>query len=184
MKRMYTTNNARNVCVSNWHPPLSQHSNPGQLFWLWGPSSTGCWVWSSGESTSEHNGLCSAPCLWLQAEQDHYTGLCSSHNNKRVCACTCFVQLLVLSNLLHHCLSVINFSTTFSLSLSLSLSLFLAFFRFQEFYFQSSPGPAEDRCRSNGSRTADGSAHSGLYRWGEKGWLSFNLQHALAFQLF
>ena len=29
--------------------------------------------------------LCSAPCLWVQAdhEQDHYTGLCSYHDNKR-----------------------------------------------------------------------------------------------------
>ena len=44
--------------------------------WPCGPSSAGCWVWSSGESTSEHNGFCSAPCLWVQAEQDHYTGLC------------------------------------------------------------------------------------------------------------
>ena len=42
-----------------------------------------CWVWSSGESTSEHKGLCSAPCLWMQAEQDHYTGLCGNHDNKR-----------------------------------------------------------------------------------------------------
>ena len=71
------------VCVSKWQPPLGQHSNPGQLFRPCGPSSAGCWVWSSGESTSEHKGLCSAPCLWVQAEQDHYTGLCSNHDNKR-----------------------------------------------------------------------------------------------------
>ena len=38
---------------------------------------------SSGESTSEHKGLCSAPSLWVQAEQYHYTGLCSNHDNKR-----------------------------------------------------------------------------------------------------
>ena len=37
------------------------------------------------------NGLCSAPCLWVQVEQDHYTGLCSNHDNKRgrVCVCVC-----------------------------------------------------------------------------------------------
>ena len=69
--------------MSKRQPPLGQHSNPGQLFRPCGPSSAGCWVWSSGESTSEHKGLCSAPCLWVQAEQDHYTGLCSNHDNKR-----------------------------------------------------------------------------------------------------
>ena len=29
------------------------------------------------------NGLCSVPCSWVQAEQDHYTGLCSNQDNKR-----------------------------------------------------------------------------------------------------
>ena len=86
------------VCVK-WHPPLGQHSNLGQLFRPCGPSSAGCWVWSTGESTSEHKGLCSVPCLWVQAEQDHYTGLCSNHDNKQpqnkrkllpiVCVCVC-----------------------------------------------------------------------------------------------
>ena len=93
------------VCmwVSKWHPPLGQHSNPGQLFWPCGSSSVRCWVWSSGESTSEHNGSCSAPCLWVQAEQDHYTGLCSNHDNKRpqnireaVCVCFSFLLMLLL----------------------------------------------------------------------------------------
>ena len=83
------------VCVSKWQPPLGQHSNPGQLFRPCGPSSAGCWVWSSGESTSEHKGLCSAPCLWVQAEQDHYTGLCSNHDNKCVCVCVCVVDWYV-----------------------------------------------------------------------------------------
>ena len=31
-----------------WHPPMGQHSNPGQLFWPCGPSAAGCWVWSTG----------------------------------------------------------------------------------------------------------------------------------------
>ena len=71
------------VTVSKWHPLLGPHFNPGQLVRPCGPSPAVCWVWSSGESTSEHKGLCSAPCLWVQAEQDHHTGLCSNHDNKR-----------------------------------------------------------------------------------------------------
>ena len=71
------------VCLSKWHPPFGQHSNPGQLFRPCGISSAGCWVWSSGESTSERSGLSSAPCLSVLAEQDHYTGLCSNHHITR-----------------------------------------------------------------------------------------------------
>ena len=45
----------KNLCVSEkWHPPLGQHSNPGQLFQPSGPSSAGCWVWASGLLTCEH----------------------------------------------------------------------------------------------------------------------------------
>ena len=47
-----------------------QHSNPGQLLWICGQSSAACWVWATGELTTEHNGLCSASCLWMQAGQD------------------------------------------------------------------------------------------------------------------
>ena len=43
------------VCLwKKWHPALSQHFNPRQLFRPCEPSSAGGWVWASAESTSDH----------------------------------------------------------------------------------------------------------------------------------
>ena len=62
---------------------LGQHSNPGQLFRTLGHQQGAECEPLEGEPLNRHNSLWQEPFLWAQAEQDHYTGLCSNHDNKR-----------------------------------------------------------------------------------------------------